>query len=219
MSLKRARAIYAFSKKYKLGMRFKRRKISRRRVKRSYGRKRRRTGKLSRFNRFRRAAQLKPVTFVTMGLPVKIIKKVNETTAQYCLHLSLLDFRDHTNKDLIEAYQIIYDQFRIKKCTWKFRLTTTQQFVDEGNDSIVSIINAYDPDCATRLLVMPNTIYKMDGYKKRDMKPFTSYKVSLYPKFIDALYSGASGSNTHMSSVRMRTPWLDFAEIATPNRS
>lgn len=210
------------------GYGFKRRKISRRRrsyvrrrrynfARRKYGRRRR--PKLSRFGRIRKRAQLKATTVVTMGKPVSITKKATEDFTQFCLYMNLLDFHDNTNKDLLNAYAVIYDQFKIKKCVWKFRMTTTQQFVDEGNDKITTFTHAYDPDCATRNLVTPQTIYKIDGYKKVDMKPYNSYNVTLYPKFIDALYSGASGSNTHMSSVRMRTPWMDMAEIRTPNIS
>ncbi|CAG2215487.1 unnamed protein product [Mytilus edulis] len=149
-----------------------------------------------------------------MGVPFDIIKKANETTSLYSMHSNLKNFREQTNPVAIAAHGALYGQFRIVKAEWRFRLTSTQVYTDTGNDKITSIVHAYDPDAQGRLLKSPKDMYMLSNYKKRDMKPYQSYKVTLFPQYGIRNTTGTLGGSEALYSNSKSGVWMDISDMS-----
>ncbi len=191
------------------------RKRTLRRGKASFVRRRRTTFKrggykTKRAARYRKIAQKKPVTFTTHGTEFKVVKASHvDNFVKMTLSCSLTDCYNNENKDALDAYVKLYDEFRIKKQTWHFWLGSTNVFTDEKKDSIIEFIHVYDPDAQQRLFATRGDYTKVEGYKKRQMKPYVHYKVHLYPTWQQNIQTVATSFTSNTKSGK----WMDAAAI------
>ncbi|AXH76970.1 MAG: putative capsid protein [Cressdnaviricota sp.] len=173
----------------------------------------RRSFKSKRSYRYRQAAQKQKKTVTVHGPETRIARDTAlHDFVKICVHANLKDAYDHTNNQEIKAYQILYDEFRIKKISVHYWIASTNVVTDKTHDSIVDMYNVYDPDAlGQRFANAPADYTKVSGYKKRQMKPYQRYKVSLYPTWRTDLKStnGSYVVASHSKSGR----WMDMKYI------
>ncbi len=207
---KRARRTYGrrFTKRGSKASFFRRRRVTFKR--RSY--------KTKRAARYRKAGQKKVVTYTVHGTEYGMVKHTNAATyVSLCVQANLSDTYNNMNKETIKAYQVLYDEFRIVSMTVHFWLRSTNTVTDKDRDSICTMYNVYDPDARGREFKESQhaeDIQKVQGYKRRQMKPYVRYKVKLYPTWSQNI-EGTGGGAPYIKSATKSGQWMDMAYIDT----
>lgn len=173
-----------------------------------------RSYKTKRAARYRKAGQKKAVTYTVHGNEYGLVKHLNTASfVQLLVQANLKDTYDNMNTETIKAYQVLYDEFRIVSTTVHFWLKSTNMVTDKDNDSIIDMYNVYDPDARGREFKdVPQDYQRIQGYKKRQMKPYTHYKVKLYPTWTNVV-SGTGGGAPYIKTATKSGKWMDMAYI------
>lgn len=207
---------------------------SRKRARTTYGRKRtRRAGKANFFRRrrttfkrggyktkraarYRKSGQKKVVTYTVHGNEYGLVKHIGAATfVQLLVQANLVDTYNNMNTETIKAYQVLYDEFRIVSTSVHFWLKSTNTVTDKDRDSICTMYNVYDPDARGREFKdVPADYQKVQGYKRRQMKPYVHYKVKLYPTWTSNV-EGSGGGAPYIKTATKSGKWMDMAYINT----
>lgn len=172
-----------------------------------------RSYKTKRAARYRRAGQKKVVTYTVHGAEYSLVKHVNAATfVQLLVQANLKDTYDNMNTETIKAYQVLYDEFRIVSTTVHFWLLSTNMVTDKDRDTICEMYNVYDPDARGReFKEVPADYQRIQGYKRRMMKPYVHYKVKLYPTWTETVEG--NGGSPMIKTATKSGKWLDMAYI------
>ncbi|VDI36703.1 Hypothetical predicted protein [Mytilus galloprovincialis] len=147
--------------------------------------------------------------FSTNTHPAVVLKRVASDNAVLLnLNCEWKDCYDSTNSGALDNLSTIYDEFRISRITWVFKLQSAQTVVDAASDDIVRLYNVYDPDSKGAAFADQYEILKVGGYRVRSMVPFQSYSVSLYPNYRTDVLSGPVGKRVTARST-LSGRWFD----------
>lgn len=163
--------------------------------------------------------QVETLTCTCAGVPI-LRNAANDTQLNFVCKADMKNLYVSGNTSLLACKKAEYEEFRIARVTYHFRLTAASTVTDPTEDSIITLFNSYDDNCFTKKYASINEITKDPNYKRRVMMPFKDYVCVLYPKWSEELVVGTGDNKikkTTKSGVWMNTLNIDTANVFSSN--
>lgn len=163
--------------------------------------------------------RIETFTATCAGVPITRIAN-NDAQVNFVCKADVKNLYNSANTAVLQCYKAMYEEFRISKISFHFRLTTASTVADPTEDNIITMYNAYDCNAFGKKFSSINEITKVPGYRRRVMKPFQDYSCVLYPKWSNELVVGAGSNKVNIetkSGVWMNTINIDTANVFSTN--